>query len=444
MRKHKEKKLAFLYMIYYNRKEISVRLYTIIHYGRLKEGEEETMSLTLSKKAQAVKPSSTLAITAKANELKAKGLDVVGFGAGEPDFNTPDNICEAAINAIHAGFTKYTPASGTAELKQAICRKFELFNKLHYEPNQIVVSNGGKHSLTNVFSAILNPGDEVVIPSPYWLSYPEIVRLADGVPVIVRCGKEQSYKITAEQLAAACTGKTKAFVLNTPNNPTGMIYTREELEALAKVIVEKDIYCVADEMYENLIYEGNEAVSIASLNEEIYKRTITCSGVAKSYAMTGWRIGYTGSSAEIAKLMGSVQSHQTSNPNSIAQKATVEALLGPQDTVIAMNKEFDRRRDYMYERISKMELVDAIRPLGAFYIFVDISRLLPRFYKGEEIGNVGRLAEILIEDYMTAVIPCADFGFDDHIRLSYAISMEQIKKGLDRIERFIKDTEEGK
>ena len=399
------------------------------------------MALTLSKKAQAVKPSSTLAITAKANELKAKGLDVVGFGAGEPDFNTPENICDAAINAIHAGFTKYTPAAGTVELKQAICKKFESFNKLHYEPNQIVVSNGGKHSLTNIFSAILNPGDEVIIPAPFWLSYPEIVRLADGVPVIVRCGKEQGYKMTAEQLAAACTEYTKAVVLNTPNNPTGMIYTREELEALAKVIVEKDIYCVADEMYENLIYEGYEAVSIASLNEEIYKRTITCSGVAKSYAMTGWRIGYTGSSAEIAKLMGSVQSHQTSNPNSIAQKATVEALLGPQDTVQEMNKEFDKRRVYMYERVSKMDLVDALKPLGAFYVFVDVSKLLEKSYKGEKIADVSKLAKILIEDYMTAVIPCADFGFDDHIRLSYAISMEQIKKGLDRIEQFIKDVE---
>ena len=399
------------------------------------------MALTLSKKAQAVKPSSTLAITAKANELKAKGLDVVGFGAGEPDFNTPDNICDAAIHAIHAGFTKYTPAAGTVELKQAICKKFETFNKLHYEPNQIVVSNGGKHSLTNIFSAILNPGDEVIIPAPFWLSYPEIVRLADGVPVIVRCGKEQGYKMTAEQLAAAYTENTKAVVLNTPNNPTGMIYTREELEALAKVIVEKDIYCVADEMYENLIYEGYEAVSIASLNEEIYKRTITCSGVAKSYAMTGWRIGYTGSSAEIAKLMGSVQSHQTSNPNSIAQKATVEALLGPQDTVQEMNKEFDKRRIYMYERVAKMDLVDALKPLGAFYVFIDVSKLLEKSYKGEKIADVSKLAKILIEDYMTAVIPCADFGFDDHIRLSYAISMEQIKKGLDRIEQFIKDVE---
>lgn len=249
------------------------------------------MALTLSKKAQAVKPSSTLAITAKAKELKAQGIDVVGFGAGEPDFNTPENINNAAIKAIHDGFTKYTPASGIDELKEAICKKFANFNKLQYQPNQIVISNGGKHSLTNIFTAILNPGDEVIIPAPFWLSYPEIVKLADGIPVIVRCDKSQNYKLTAKQLEEACTEKTKAVILNTPNNPTGMVYSREELQAIADVVVKKDIYVVADEMYENLIYGSDEHVSIGSLGEEIYKRTITCSGVAKSYAMTGWRIG---------------------------------------------------------------------------------------------------------------------------------------------------------
>jgi aspartate aminotransferase len=396
------------------------------------------MSLELSKKAQAVKPSSTLAITAKAKELKAQGIDVVGFGAGEPDFNTPDNINEAAIKAIHDGFTKYTDASGTLELKEAVCKKFEAFNKLHYKPNQIVISNGGKHSLTNIFEAILNPGDEIIIPSPYWLSYPEIVKLADGVPVFVRADKKQNYKITAEQIADACTDKTKALILNTPNNPTGMIYTREELEAIAKVVVEKDIYVVADEMYENLIYGDDEQVSIASLNDEIYKRTITCSGVAKSYAMTGWRIGYTGSPVEIAKLMGSVQSHQTSNPNSIAQKAATEALNGPQDTVFAMNNEFNKRREYMVKRVADMPLVDALTPQGAFYLFVDVSEVLKKEYKGNVIDSSDKLAEILISDYKVAVIPCGDFGFDDHIRLSYAISIEQIKKGLDRIEEFVK------
>lgn len=397
------------------------------------------MSLTLSKKAQAVKPSSTLAITAKAKELKAQGIDVVGFGAGEPDFNTPENICNAAIEAIRSGKTKYTAAAGMPELKKAISEKFKRFNGLDYKENQIVVSNGGKHSLTNIFEAILNPGDEVIIPAPYWLSYPEIVKLADGVPVFVRAGKEQDYKITAEQIAAACTDKTKALVLNSPNNPTGMVYTRQELEAIAKVVVEKDIYVVADEMYENLVYEGEGFVSIASLGEEIYKRTITCSGVSKSYAMTGWRIGYTGSSVEIAKIMSSVQSHQTSNPNSIAQNATIEALLGPQDAVDAMTAEFKKRRDYMYERLSKIPHVHTAKPQGAFYMFVDISGLLELSYKGEKVGTVGRLAEILINDFNTAVIPCADFGFDDHIRLSYAISIEQIGKGIDRIEKFVSE-----
>lgn len=397
------------------------------------------MSLELSKKAAAVKPSSTLAITAKAKELRAQGKDVVGFGAGEPDFNTPKNICDAAIAAINEGFTKYTPASGTNELKEAVCKKFKSFNGLDYTPDQIVISNGGKHSLTNIFTALLNPGDEVIIPAPYWLSYPEIVKLASGVPVIVTTTKEQGYKLTAEDLEKAITDKTKALVLNTPNNPTGMLYTEEELRAIAKVVVEKDIYVVADEMYENLVYGEQKHISIASFGKDIYDRTITCSGLAKSYAMTGWRIGYTGSSKEIAKMMGSVQSHQTSNPNSIAQKAAVEALTGPQDSVAAMHKEFDKRRKYMYERICKMPYVSTVEPMGAFYVFVDASEVLSKSYKGEAVETVAHMADILINEYNTAVVPCADFGFPDHLRLSYAISIEQIEKGLDRIEAFLNE-----
>ena len=396
------------------------------------------MSLELSRKAQAVKPSSTLAITARAKELKSQGLDIVGFGAGEPDFNTPDNINDAAIKAIHDGFTKYTPVSGTDELKKAVCKKFKTFNNLEYGTNQIVISNGGKHSLTNIFEAILNTGDEVIIPSPYWLSYPEIVKLADGVPVFIRASKEQGYKVTAKQIEEACNEKTKALILNTPNNPTGMIYTRSELEAIAEVAIKKDIYVVADEMYENLVYGDSEQISIASLNDEIYKRTITCSGVSKSYAMTGWRIGYTGSSVEIAKLMNSIQSHQTSNANSIAQKAATEALNGTQETVFAMNNEFDKRRQYMASRVAAMPLVDALTPQGAFYLFVDFSEVLSKVYKGAVIGTTDKLAEILINEFLVAVIPCGDFGFDDHVRLSYAISMQNIEKGLDRIEEFLK------
>lgn len=397
------------------------------------------MALTLSRKAQAVKPSSTLAITAKAKELKAQGLDVVGFGAGEPDFNTPDNICNAAIKAIKDGFTKYTPASGIVELKQAVCDKFKKFNGLDYKPSQIVISNGGKHSLTNVFEAILNPGDEVIIPAPYWLSYPEIIKLSDGVPVFVRGEKENGYKVTAEQLQAATTEKTKALVLNTPNNPTGMIYSEEELRAIADYAVKNDIYVVSDEMYEYLVYNGNKHISIASFNEEIYKRTITVSGLAKSYAMTGWRIGYTGSSEEIAKLMGSVQSHQTSNPNSIAQKAALEALTGDQSTVQMMLGEFDKRRKFMYEKMSALPYVSTEEPLGAFYVFADVSEALKKEYKGKKVETAAEFARILIEDYNVAVVPCADFGFSDHIRLSYAISVEQIDKGLTRIEKFLND-----
>ncbi|MBO7335284.1 MAG: pyridoxal phosphate-dependent aminotransferase [Lachnospiraceae bacterium] len=393
--------------------------------------------MTLSKKAQAVKPSSTLAITAKAKELKASGVDVVGFGAGEPDFNTPENVCNAGIEAIKTGFTKYTPASGTNELKAAISRKFKEFNNLDYAPNQIVVSNGGKQGLSNVFDAILNAGDEVIIPAPYWLSYPEMVKLSDGVPVFVYGAKENGYKITAKQLDDAITDKTKAFVLNTPSNPTGMIYTKEELEELADVIVKRDIYCVSDEMYEYLIYGDEKHVSIASLNDEIYKRTITCSGLSKSYAMTGWRIGYTGSSVEIAKLMGAMQSHATSNPNSIAQYASVEALTGPQDAMKTMKDEFNRRRIYMYNRIKKFPYVDIEEPKGAFYTFIDMSNALELSYKGEKLETAAKLAEVLLKDYAVAIIPCADFGFPKHIRLSYAISMESIEKGLNRIEEFL-------
>lgn len=395
------------------------------------------MSLTLSRKAQAVKPSSTLAITAKAKELKAQGIDVVGFGAGEPDFDTPKNICNAAISAINSGFTKYTPASGTNELKQAVCNKFEKFNNIHYTPDQIVISNGGKHSLTNVFQAILNPGDEVIIPSPYWLSYPEIVMLADGEPVFVRGEQENGYKVTVEQLQAATTEKTKALILNSPSNPTGMIYSEEELLAIADYVVKNDIYVVADEMYEYLVYDGNRHISIASLNEEIYKRTITVSGLAKTYAMTGWRIGYTGSSVEIAKLMSGIQSHQTSNPNSIAQKAAVEALTGDQSSMEMMVREFDARRKYMHEKISSMHHISAKEPYGAFYVFADISKTLEMSYKGKKIETSAEFARILIEDYNVAVIPCTDFGYDDHIRLSYAISIEQIEEGLSRIEKFL-------
>ncbi|MDO5126870.1 MAG: pyridoxal phosphate-dependent aminotransferase [Eubacteriales bacterium] len=395
------------------------------------------MSLALSEKAQGVKPSSTLAITAKAKDLRAQGIDVVAFVAGEPDFNTPENISMAAIAAIRDGFTKYTPAAGTLELKRAVSEKLAKFNHLDYSPEQIVISNGGKHSLTNAITVITNPGDEFLIPAPYWLSYPEMVKLSGGVPVSVKTKKENGYKVTVDELEAACTERTKALILNTPCNPTGSIYSEDELRAIADFIVRKDIYVIADEMYEYLVYGGNKHVSIASFGEEIYKRTITCSGLSKSYAMTGWRIGYAASPLVIAKLMGSVQSHQASNPNSIAQKAAYEALTGNQDTIMTMVREFEKRSVFLYNEICKLPFVDCIKPEGAFYAFVDCSALIGKKYRGEEITGAGDIGRILIEDYNVAVIPCDDFGIQNHIRLSYAISMEQIEKGVSRIAEFL-------
>ena len=395
------------------------------------------MSLELSKKAQAVKPSSTLAITAKAKELRAQGEAVVGFVAGEPDFNTPENINKAAIEAINTGFTKYTVVPGIMELRQAVSEKFQEFNKLTYKPEQIVISNGGKHSLTNAIMAITNPGDEFLIPAPYWLSYPEMVKLADGVPVEVATKKENGYKVTVEELEAAYTDKTKAIILNTPCNPTGSIYTEDELRKIADFVVKKDIYIISDEMYEYLVYGGEKHISIASFNQDIYDRTITCSGLSKSYAMTGWRVGYAGAPLKIAKLMSSIQSHQASNANSIAQKAAYEAMVGPQDEVKKMIAEFEKRSVYLYDEICKLPYIDCIKPQGAFYAFVDCTGIVGKKYENETIEGAADIGRILIEKFNVAVIPCDDFGIKNHIRLSYAISMEQIKEGVKRISEFL-------
>ncbi|MBQ7248335.1 MAG: pyridoxal phosphate-dependent aminotransferase [Lachnospiraceae bacterium] len=395
------------------------------------------MSTTLSNVAKAVKASSTLAISAKAKALKASGLDIVSFTAGEPDFNTPENIRKAAIDAINAGKSKYTAAAGMPELRAAVSKKFKEFNGLNYEPDQCVVSNGGKQTLHNIFTAIINPGDEVIIPVPFWLSYPEIVRLVGGVPVFVQCDKENDFKLTAEKLRAAVTERTKALVINSPTNPTGAVYTRDELEAIGNVAVEKDFYVVADEMYEILNYTGEKCVSIGSISPEIFAHTITSSGVSKSYAMTGWRIGYSGSSKEIATLISNIQSHQSSNPCTVSQYAALEALNGPQDEIYAMAKVFESRRDLTYGRVSRMPYLDCIEPKGAFYQFVDCSGLIGKKYKDREITSVMDAADILLTDFLVAVIPCADFGMADYIRLSYATSETEITKGLDRIEKFL-------
>ncbi|MCX7715352.1 MAG: pyridoxal phosphate-dependent aminotransferase [Clostridia bacterium] len=390
----------------------------------------------ISNKAQCISPSATLAIDAKFKAMKAQGMDVVGFGAGEPDFDTPQHIKAAAISAINEGKTKYTPASGTVELRSAVARKFKRDNGLDYSAENIVVSNGAKHSLVNAFMAICNPGDEVIIPAPYWVSYPEMVKLADGVPVFIETKEEDGFKATAREIENAITDRTRALVLNSPSNPTGMVYTKEELSAIADVAVKHNIYVVSDEIYEHLIYEG-EHVSIASLNEKIKDLTIIVNGVSKTYAMTGWRIGYTASNAQLAKVMGNIQSHATSNPNSIAQAAAVAALDGDMGCVEEMKKAFVARRNYMVDRINKIDGVSCLKPQGAFYIMMNISKLKGKNFYGYNIDSAHTLSEALLEVAKLALVPGEGFGAGDYVRWSYATSMENIKEGLDRLEKFL-------
>lgn len=389
--------------------------------------------MILSKKAMSISPSTTLVIDAKAKKMLADGIDVIGFGAGEPDFNTPQHICDAAIDAINKGFTRYTPASGTVELREAVCKKFVTDNKLVYAPSQIVISNGAKHSLMNAFSAILNPGDEVIIPTPYWVSYPEMIKLADGNPVFLRTTEENRFQFDISELKAAITDKTKAIVINSPNNPTGMIYSYELLKKIADMAMERGIYIISDEIYEKLIYDGKQHISIASIGDEIKDLTIIINGLSKTYAMTGWRIGYTASNEKIAKIMGNVQSHATSNPNSIAQKAAMAALNGSQESVEEMKKEFIARRNYMVETINSLPGLSCITPNGAFYVMMNISNILGRTINGRMINSSNDFADYLLEKANVAVVPGSGFGIDEHVRLSYATSMKNIQQGLERI-----------
>ncbi|WP_312060106.1 pyridoxal phosphate-dependent aminotransferase [Anaerotignum sp.] len=396
--------------------------------------------MELSKKALCIKPSSTMAISSKAAQLKAEGKDIVTFGVGEPDFDTPEHIRKAGIAAIESGQTRYTAAAGIPALRQAVCDKLKNDNGLAYEQAQIIISNGAKHSLMNVFMAILNDGDEVIIPAPYWLSYSEMVRIAGGEPVIIHTKKENQFMMTKEELEQAYTKKTKAVVLTSPSNPTGMVTSYEDLKMVADFAVEKDIFVISDEIYEKLIYdESKKHISIASLGKEIYDRTIVINGVSKSYAMTGWRIGYAAAPLEVAKLMGSLQSHMASNPNTIAQMATLTALNSPQDCVEEMRVEFKKRRDYIFEREEAIPLIQALKPEGAFYLFVDVSKTYGKKHDGVEINSAADFATILLDKKFVAVIPCADFGMPDYIRLSYATSMELIKKGMDRLAEMIEE-----
>jgi aspartate aminotransferase len=384
-------------------------------------------AMDISARAAQLSPSLTLSIDSKAKAMKAEGIDVCGFGAGEPDFDTPEHIKQAAIAALEAGFTKYTPSAGLPELRQAIAEKLEADNQVTYRASQIVVSSGAKHSCYNAILATCQPGDEVLIPSPYWVSYPDMVRLAGAEPIIVQTTERNGWKMRASDFENAMTPRTKMVILNSPGNPTGAVYTREELEGIVEVAAEEDIYILSDEIYEKLVYDDTKHVSIASLSPEAYGLTITVNGFSKAYAMTGWRLGYLAAPEAVAKAVDNIQSHSTSHPCSFAQKGALAALKGDQQPLADMRDEFSMRRDYMFDRVTKIPNITAVRPQGAFYILVNISQL------GLSSQN---FADRLLSKANVAVVPGAAFGDDRTVRLSYATSIDVIKKGLDRFQDF--------
>jgi aspartate aminotransferase len=387
------------------------------------------MNYKISHRAASLSSSLTLVIDAKAKQMKAEGQDVVGFGAGEPDFDTPQHIKDACIKALNEGFTKYTPASGIPELRQAIADKFKRENGLSYKPSQIIVSCGGKHSCYNVIIATCEAGDEVIIPAPYWLSYPEMVKLAGATPVILQTTDKTEFKVTPAQLRAAITPRTRLFVLNSPSNPTGSLYTREEIKALGDICVEKGVLIMSDEIYEKLVYDGAEHVSVAGFSQAHYDHTIIVHGFAKAYSMTGWRLGYMAAPEPIAKVVDAIQSHSTSNPTSFAQKGAVAALNGPQDHLKTWLAEYTKRRSFAYQRLNAIPGISCVNAKGAFYLFPNISKL--------GLNSTDFCAKLL-EQEKVAAVPGIAFGADDYIRISYATSMANIEKGIARIENFAK------
>lgn len=390
-----------------------------------------------SLKAMKLPPSITLAITAKAKEMKAEGKDVVGFGAGEPDFNTPQNIIDACKKALDEGKTKYVPASGINELKDAVANKFKRDNSLTYERNQIIISTGGKQCLFNTLMALTNPGDEILIAKPYWVSYPDLIALSGGNCIVVDTREEEDYKFTLDNLESSLTPKTKAIIVNSPNNPTGTVYSREELESIADFCKKHDIFIISDEIYEPLIYGEEKHISIASLSEDAYNRTVVINALSKAYAMTGWRLGYAAGPKDLIKIMGNIQSHTTSNSTSFVQYAAVEALNGDQSFIPLMNEEFRLRRDYMIERADKIKGLDYIYPKGAFYLMLDVRYFIGKHFRGNTIKSSLDLADMLLSEYLVAVVPGSGFGLEGFLRLSYAINRDAIKKGFDRIEEFL-------
>ena len=391
----------------------------------------------LSKIALKVNPSTTLAIDSLAKQMKADGLDVIGFGTGEPDFMTPDNISEAGIAAIREGKTKYTPAAGIVPLRKAAAARLKADCGLDYDYAQIVIASGAKHNVYAALRALVNPGDEVIVPAPYWVSYCEMVSICGGVPVVVETTEGAGFKMTPAQLEAAVTPKTKALMLNNPSNPTGMVYTESELCALAEVCVKHDLYVIADEIYYKLMYDGKPFTSFASLGEDVKERTILINGVSKSYAMTGWRIGYAAANAQIAKVMSNYLSHSTGAPSTISQWAAVEALEGQQGTIEDMRKVFEQRRNYFVKRLNSIPGVSCIMPEGAFYIMMNIEKLIGRTIGGVEITDDDVFAEAFLKQGLVAVVPCSGFGIKNFVRWTYATSMENIEEGLNRLEKFL-------
>jgi aspartate aminotransferase len=393
--------------------------------------------MKLSARASRIKPSATLAVTARAQALQAKGVDVISFGAGEPDFDTPEHVKQAAVEALRRGETKYTAVGGTAALKKAIAHRLEVDHGVRYGPEEIVVGCGAKQVLFNLFFALLDPGDEVIIPAPYWVSYPEMVAVADGRPVIVPTHAEEGFRLSPARLAEAITQRTRAFLLNSPSNPTGATYSAEELRELAEVCVERGVLVVSDEIYSALVYDGRAPLCVASFSEEVRRGTVVVGGASKAYAMTGWRIGYGCGPAPLIRAMTDLQGQSTSNPNSIAQAAAIAAFGGPQDCVAAMVRAFEERRNRMLERLAAIPGVRCARPGGAFYVFPDVSRFAWSSALGERRGS-DALCEFLIDRHQIALVSGAAFGADGHVRLSYATSMENIELGLDRLEEGLR------
>ena len=391
----------------------------------------------LSKMAGEVRASTTLAVDALAKQMQAEGLDVIGFGTGEPDFDTPDNIKAAGIKAITEGKTKYTPAAGLINLRKSISARLKIDFNLDYDFTQITVASGAKHNVYIALLAMLNPGDEVILPAPYWVSYYEMIHLAGGLPLIVEAGEEQHFKITPEQLERAIGSKTKALILNNPSNPTGMLYSRSELEAIAEVCKKYDIYIIADEIYSGLVYDDKEFVSIATLSQDAYERTVLITGVSKSYAMTGWRIGYAAANPKISKIMANCLSHSTGAPGTMNQIAAIEALSGPQDGIEAMRKVCEVRRNYIVKRMNEIPGVSGIVPDGAFYIMMNLSEQIGKTYGDKLIENDDDFAVAFLEQAHVAVVPCSGFGAPGFVRWTYAASMENIREGLNRLEKFL-------